>query len=66
MRKILKEARMAAGMTQQKVADQVGISHTYYAKIEAGERTGDFYIWDKLEDIFGIHQRKLREEETAG
>ena len=62
MRKNLKEARMAAGMTQQKVADLIGISHTYYAKIEAGGRTGDFYIWDTLEDIFGIHQRKLREE----
>lgn len=61
MRKVLREARMAAGMTQQKVADLVGICHTYYQKIEAGERTGDFYIWDTLEDIFGIHQRKLRE-----
>lgn len=61
MRKVLKEARMAAGMTQQKVADLVGVSHQYYAKIEAGERTGNFCIWDLLEDIFGIHQRKLRE-----
>lgn len=61
MRKVLKEARMAAGMTQQKVADLVGISHTYYQKIEAGERTGEVDIWDTLEDIFGIHQRKLRE-----
>ena len=66
MRKILKEARMAAGMTQQKVADLVGIDNTYYQKIEAGDRTGDFYIWDTLEDIFGIHQRRLREEEPAG
>lgn len=62
MRKVLKEARMAAGMTQQKAADLVGISHQYYQKIEAGERTGEFYIWDTLEDIFGIHQRKLRED----
>ena len=61
MRKALKEARMAAGMTQQKTAYLIGISHQYYVKIEAGERTGDFYIWDTLEDIFGIHQRKLRE-----
>lgn len=61
MRKVLKEARLAAGMTQQKVADLVGISHQYYAKIEAGERTGEFRIWDLLEDIFGVHQRKLRE-----
>ena len=61
VRSVLKEARKKAGMTQQEVADQIGICHTYYAKIEAGNRTGDFYIWDKLEDIFGIHQRKLRE-----
>lgn len=61
MRSVLKEARMAAGMTQQEVADKIGISHTYYQKIESGDRTGNFYIWDKLEDIFGIHQRKLRE-----
>lgn len=62
MRKILKEARMEAGMTQQKVADMTGISHTYYQKIEAGNRTGDVYIWDRLEDIFKIHQRVLRKE----
>ena len=31
------------------------------ARKEAGDRTGDFAIWDTLEDITGIHQRKLRE-----
>lgn len=62
MRKNLKEARVAAGMTQQ-MADQLNISMIYYQKIEAGSRTGDFTIWDKLEDITGIHQRKLRENE---
>lgn len=47
-------------MTQQQVADKLGISLRYYQKIEAGERTGDFDIWDMLEDITGIHQRILR------
>lgn len=61
MRKILKEARLSAGMTQQQMADQLDISLVYYQKIEAGTRTGDFSIWDRLEDITGIHQRKLRE-----
>lgn len=61
MRKKLKEARQAAGMTQQQIADKVGISLVYYQKIESGSRTGDFAIWDALEDITGIHQRKLRE-----
>lgn len=62
MRENLKAARKAKGMTQQQVADELGISLRYYQNIEAGERTGDFDIWDDLEDLFGIHQRKLREQ----
>lgn len=61
MRANLKKARQAAGLTQQALADRLGISLVYYQKIESGSRTGDFYIWDTLEDITGIHQRKLRE-----
>ena len=61
MRKILKKARQDAGLTQQQMADRLGISLVYYQKIEQGSRTGDFYIWDTLEDITGVHQRKLRE-----
>lgn len=60
-RKNLKDARKAAGMTQQQVADKLNISLVYYQKIEQGTRTGDFDIWDELEDLFNIHQRKLRE-----
>ena len=61
MREQLKKARIEAGFTQQALADALGISLVYYQKIEAGDRTGDFAIWDDLEDITGIHQRKLRE-----
>ena len=61
MRECLKSARRAAGLTQQAMADKLGISLRYYQQIEAGDRTGDFAIWDDLEDITGIHQRILRE-----
>ena len=61
MRESLKSARRAAGLTQQAMADKLGISLRYYQQIEAGDRTGDFAIWDDLEDITGIHQRILRE-----
>ena len=47
-------------MTQQEVADKLGISLVYYQKIEQGSRTGDFEIWDSLEDLFNVHQRNLR------
>lgn len=59
-RQTLKAARRNAGMTQQRVADELGISLNYYQKIEAGDRTGDFEMWDALEDLFSIHQRELR------
>ncbi len=60
MREQLREARKSAGMTQQKVADEIGISLVYYQKIEQGTRNGDFEIWDALEDLFNLHQRELR------
>ena len=59
-RETLKKARLDAGMTQQQVADALGISLRYYQNIEQGSRTGDFELWDSLEDLFKIHQRVLR------
>lgn len=61
MRENLKKARKKAGMTQQQVADKLDIGLRYYQKIEAGTATGAFEIWDALEDLLEIHQRKLRE-----
>lgn len=60
MRENLRNARKEKGLTQQAIADHLGISLRYYQNIEAGERTGDFEIWDNLEDLFNIHQRELR------
>lgn len=61
MRANLKKARADAGLTQEQMAEKLGISLRYYQNIEAGDRNGDFDIWDKLEDITGIHQRILRQ-----
>ena len=61
MRKNLKEARQRAGMTQKQVAEYLGICERYYQHIENGQRVGNFALWDMLEDLFNIHQRKLRE-----
>lgn len=59
-RNALKKARQNADMTQQQVADQLEISLRYYQSIEQGNRTGDFELWDSLEDLLGVHQRVLR------
>ena len=60
MRQILKNARQKAKMTQQQVADTLGISLRYYQNLEQGSRTGNLEIWDRLEDLFNLHQRELR------
>lgn len=57
----LKNARTNKGMTQQQVADYLGISLRYYQNLEVGDRTGDFELWDALEDLFSVHQRELRQ-----
>lgn len=61
MRIYLKEARREAGMTQKEVAEYLKISERHYKYIEAGKVTGNVGLWDKMEDLFNVHQRKLRE-----
>ena len=56
----LRNLREDHDLTQQQVADELGIGVRYYQSIEAGEKTGSFDIWDELEDMFSIHQRELR------
>lgn len=66
MRPKLKEARKAKGMTQQQVADALGISLRHYCKIEAGDVLGSISVWDALEDLFSVHQRVLRQPDQEG
>ena len=61
VRKNLKEARQAAGLTQQQMADKLGVGLRHYKKIESGETLGSIEMWDMMEDIFNVHQRKLRQ-----
>lgn len=64
MRKNLKDARQRAGMTQQQMAEYLGMTERAYQRIESGERLGTIETWDLLEDLFSIHQRKLREDSS--
>ena len=61
MRKNLRNARKAAGLTQQAIAGKLGIHERYYKSLESGERLGGIWMWDKLEDLPGVNQRVLRE-----
>lgn len=61
IRQNLKQARLDKGLTQQQVASYLRVGERYYKALEYGERTGSFNLWDKLEDLFNISQRVLRE-----
>ena len=61
MRKCLKDARKAKGRTQQQIADYLGISERSYQRLEHGKTLGSIAYWDKLEDLFGVSQRQLRD-----
>lgn len=61
MRENLKNARKAAGMTQRQTANRLGLSLIGYRQIENGKRNGKIETWDRLEDLFNVHQRILRE-----
>ena len=60
MRENLRAARKAAGLTQQQVADRLGIGLRHYKKIERGDTLGSVPLWDDLEDLLGVNQRVLR------
>ena len=59
-RENLKKARQKAGMTQKEVAEYLGITPRSYQRIEDGQMLGKIRNWDALEDLFKVHQRKLR------
>ncbi len=61
MRENLRQARLDKGMTQQDIADELGITLRHYQKIEYANLKGSFEVWDALEDLLGVHQRILRE-----
>ena len=60
-REKVKKARKDAGMTQQQMADRLGLNLRHYQMIEYNEISGPYEVWDALEDILGVHQRELRE-----
>ena len=65
MRENLRKARKEKGMTQTQVAEYLSITPLAYKRIEYGQRIGKIETWDKLEDLFGIHQRILRECQSS-
>ena len=60
-RELLNKTRKEMGISATQMAAKLGITRRYYLQLESGNRTGTPVIWDAIEDITGINQRKLRQ-----
>lgn len=49
----LREARLAAGLSQEKVAAALGVRQKYVSKVETGERRIDPIELQELADLYG-------------
>lgn len=49
----LREARTAAGLSQQAAAQQLGKPQSYVSKLECGERRADFIEVEDLAALYG-------------
>ena len=55
----LKQQRKSLGLTQEEVAEKMGIGRTYYTEIENGNRTGSWNIWLKIGEALEIPESDL-------
>lgn len=67
MRLYLKALRESSGMSQQEVADKIGISKQYYQMIESGERQKkmDITLVKSLASVFGLSIEEICNHEAA-
>lgn len=67
VRKWIKELRKEKGMSQQNVADGIGVSQQYYNLIENGERKKelDISLVLKLASVFNVTVEFIIEQETV-
>lgn len=50
----IRKAREAAGLSQEGIAEQLGITQSYYSKIESGKRNVDLVLAMRICAILGI------------
>ena len=61
LRARLAEARKAAGLTQQELADRIGRPQSFIAKMEGGERSLDVVEFVAIARIIGLDTNSLIE-----
>lgn len=60
----LRQCRINAHLTQYQVAQRAGISHSYYANLERGNRTMSIWVLRSLADALNVSTDYLLYEES--
>lgn len=50
----LRVFRVRRKLSQQEMADVLGVKRSTYAKVELGQRRGSDVLWAKLQSTFGV------------
>ena len=61
MRKALIEARKRSGMTQEQLAEKLGIGRRHLIDIEQGRSNGSIGIWIRIKAALNLHSDELME-----
>ena len=64
-RQALKVFRVTHNLTQQQLADKLGVSVSTYNLIESGKRRGSQKFWLKLQQEFNLDGGKVWELQSA-
>lgn len=59
MRKDLKLFRLNKFLTQQELADQLGVSVSTYNLVEKGKRRGSVDFWTKLQSLYELEDGEV-------
>ncbi len=60
MYKSLRDVRYKNGdLTQQEMADKIGISKGAYSLIEQGKRVGSIRTWVKIQELFNLTDEEV-------
>lgn len=57
--KFIREKRELKGYSQEEVAEQVGLSQSYYARIELGKRNVDLFLSMKVCEVLGTNLKEF-------
>lgn len=62
----LKQFRIGLMLTQQEMADKLGVSRLKYISIENGQRNGDYDFWSTFQRVFNVADEKMWKLQKTG